>query len=96
MTSTTLPLTANCEGISLTIKEKSQKKSTLVSLYSMYSYIIIFNSNILKKKKNGGLLKAKMRVRLFVDFVSEYLRENKNVRETILACSCGAQVQSIL
>ena len=70
MTSTTHPLTANCEGISLTIKEKSQKKSTLVSLYSMYSYIIIFNSNILKKKKNGGLLKAKMRVRLFVDFVS--------------------------
>ena len=44
----------------------------------------------------GYILKAKMRVRLVVDFVSEYLHENKNVRETILACSCGAQVQSIL
>ena len=28
------------------------------------------------------------------NFVIEYLRENENIREIVLACSCGAQVKS--
>ena len=34
------------------------------------------------------------RVRIVVDFIIKYLRENEKVRETIFACSYGAQVES--
>ena len=36
-----------------------------------------------------------MHVIIFI-FVSEYLRKNEKVSETVLICSCEAQVQSLV
>ena len=45
--------------------------------------------------KNVQIYKKKLRVRVemrFSNFAIKYLRENENVRETVFACSYGAQV----
>ena len=79
---------------SQTFMEQSGKKVTWIHLHT-YS-----NSNNLKKK--SLYLKKKLLVSIVADyadtrlsnFALAYLRENEKVRDTVVACSYGAQVES--
>ena len=67
----------------------------------VFGYVYTSNSNNLKIWK-PPYLKKNLGVRVVLDyadtgfsnFAIEYLRENEKVRETVFACSYGAQVES--
>ena len=91
---TTRILLGNFEGFSQILKEQSAKKRYLDVFTQLIACLKLWKTPYLKKT-SGARVVADYAENRFSNFAIEYLRENEKFRETLFACSYGAQEKKI-